>query len=73
MLSSRGELMMLEQVSKKAGISVRVVETIVSASNVQSYKISGRRFVYYREFLRGAWDYELSKKSSGRNRKDSDG
>lgn len=65
--SSKGELLTVRDVATKAEISEATVKRILQVvDNVDVVKISGTRFIYYRDFLRAAWEYESSKERPGR-------
>lgn len=67
--NSKGELMHVDQVVVKAELPRETVARILRSGHVEFYKIGNKTFVYYREFLRGAWEYERNKRPGGRPRK----
>lgn len=65
--SGRGELLPIRELAKRAEVSESTVKKILQLiDNVDVLKISGVRFIYYRDFLRAAWEYESSKERPGR-------
>lgn len=68
-MNTKGELMHIDQVVLAAQLPRETIMRIVRSANVESYKIGNKTFVYYRDFLRGCWEYELNKKQGGRPRK----
>jgi hypothetical protein len=63
---TKGQLIAVNDLPEKAGISATTVKRMLQGGYVESIKIGRTRFVYYREFLRGAWKYESSKERPGR-------
>lgn len=66
MVRSKGELISIQDLPAKAGVSESTVKRIIQAGFVEPVKIGRTRFVYYRDFLRGAWEYESDKERPGR-------
>lgn len=64
--SRGGELLAVRNVAEKAQVSEATVKRILSGNYIDVVKISGTRFVYYRDFLRAAWMYECDKERPGR-------
>ena len=63
---TKGELMRAEDAVKQGGISMATFHKMVELGFVQKYRIGGRTFVHYRDFLRGAWEFDKSKNKGGR-------
>lgn len=63
---SGGDLLSLQSVAKKSGVSESTIKRIIQLGYIEPIKISGRRFMYYRDFLRAQWEYESNKERSGR-------
>ena len=66
--AKRGELLTLEQLAVKAETSEATIKRILQSGYLESKKIGRFRFVYYRDFLRAAWEYEQNKLPKGRKR-----
>ena len=64
----RGELLTLQQLAEKADTSEATIKRILQAGYLDSKKIGRSRFVYYRDFLRAAWEYEQNKLPKGRKK-----
>lgn len=63
---SRGQLMSIPEVVEKADVSEATVKRIIQGGYVVAKRIGGVRYIYYRDFLRGAWEYEQAKERPGR-------
>lgn len=63
---SKGALVSLEKAASMADISVTSVKRLVADGWVPAVKIAGIRWVYYHEFLQGAWAREQEKSPRGR-------
>lgn len=63
---SKGKLVTLKQASEMAEISETSVKRLVVDGWVPAHKIAGLRWVYYHEFLQGAWAREQQKDPRGR-------
>jgi hypothetical protein len=61
----KGELMRAEDACEKGGISMSTFHKIVDLGHIEKYRIGGRTFVYYRDFLRGCYDFDCNKKGKG--------
>jgi len=61
-----GDLVSLQTLAKKAEISESTIKRIIQMGYIEPIKISRRRYVYYRDFLRAYWEYETNKERSGR-------
>lgn len=62
----RGQLMPIKELIEKSGISEATVKRIIHQGYVKAIKIGTVRHIYYRDFLRGAWEYEQAKERPGR-------
>ena len=62
----RGELFTVEQLVEKAEVSEATIKRIIQKGFVDYIKVGRVRYIYYRDFLRGAWEYEQSKERPGR-------
>ena len=63
---AKGELLSIDKLVEKSGVSEATIKRILKGGFVDVTRIGGVRFVYYREFLRGAWEYEQAKERPGR-------
>ena len=63
---SKGELLSVKDAAEKAQISESTMKRLIQHGYVDAIKIGTVRFVHYRDLLRGAWEYECSKKRPGR-------
>lgn len=63
---SGGDLLTVEEIAKRADVSESTVKRIIQAGYVEPVKIGRIRMIYYRDFLRGAWEYESNKDRPGR-------
>lgn len=63
---SKGPLVTLQKASEMADVSVTTVKRLVVDGWVPAVEIAGRRWVYYHEFLQGAWAREQQKDPRGR-------
>lgn len=63
---SKGPLVTLQKASEMGGISVSSVKRLVADGWVPAVEISGKRWVYYHQFLQGAWAREQQKSPRGR-------
>ena len=61
-----GDLVSLQTLAKKAEISKSTIKRIIQMGYIEPIKISGRRYMYYRDFLRAYWEYETNKERGGR-------
>lgn len=62
---SKGPLVTLDKAAQMADISVTSVRRIVNDGWVPAVQIAGSRWVYYHEFLQGAWAREQQKDPRG--------
>lgn len=67
---SKGELVLYSQLSAKSGITKKSIKTMVDSGHIERIQIAGQYFVHYRDFLRGVWAYDQSRKGAGRPRKE---
>lgn len=67
---SKGELVLYSQLSAKSGVTKKSIKTMVDSGHVKRIQIAGQYFVHYRDFLRGVWAYDQSRKGAGSPRKD---
>jgi len=63
---SGGDLLTLQGISEKAGVSESTVKRIIQGGHIKPIKIGRYSFMYYRDFLRAYWEYECSKERQGR-------
>jgi excisionase family DNA binding protein len=63
---SKGELLSVKDAAERAQISESTMKRLIQNGYVDAIKIGTVRFVYYRDLLRGAWEYECSKERPGR-------
>ena len=65
---SGGDLVSVQTLAKKAEISESTIKRIIQLGYIEPIKIGGRRYVYYRDFLRAYWEYETNKLPKGRKK-----
>lgn len=63
-----GDLVSLQTLAKKAEISESTIKRIIQMGYIEPIKIGGRRYMYYRDFLRAYWEYETNKLPKGRKK-----
>lgn len=61
-----GDLLSVQSTAKKAEVSESTIKRIIQMGFIEPIKIGGRRYMYYRDFLRAVWEYEQAKERSGR-------
>ena len=63
-----GDLVSVQTLAKKAEISESTIKRIIQLGYIEPIKIGGRRYMYYRDFLRAYWEYETNKERGGRKK-----
>lgn len=63
---SGGDLLSVQSIARKADVSESTVKRIIQQGYIEPLKIGGRRYMYYRDFLRAVWEYESEKERPGR-------
>lgn len=61
----KGALLSVQSIARKAEISESTIKRIIQLGYIEPIKIGGRRYMYYRDFLRAVWEYEEKKERSG--------
>ena len=61
-----GDLLSVQSIAKKGGLSESTIKRIIQLGYIEPVKIGGRRYMYYRDFLRAYWEYETNKERGGR-------
>ena len=61
-----GDLLSVQSIARKADVSESTIKRIIQQGFIEPIKIGGRRYMYYRDFLRAVWEYEQAKERSGR-------
>ena len=63
-----GDLLSVQSIAKKGELSESTIKRIIQLGYIEPIKIGGRRYMYYRDFLRAYWEYETNKERSGRKK-----
>lgn len=61
-----GDLLSVQSIAKKAEVSESTIKRVIQLGFIEPIKIGGRRYMYYRDFLRAMWEYESEKERPGR-------
>ena len=61
-----GDLLSVQSIAKKGELSESTIKRIIQLGYIEPVKIGGRRYMYYRDFLRAFWEYETNKGRGGR-------
>lgn len=69
MMHKNDQLMGVKEAAKLGGITYETLRKMINAGYVEKHIIDDIPFIYYRELLRGSWEYEKAKKPGGRPRK----
>ena len=64
-----GDLLTYKQIAVKAGVSETLVKNLLRWGYVEYIMIEGYTLIFYRDFLRGMWEYEKGKQKTGRKPK----
>ena len=62
----KGALLSVQSIARKAEVSESTIKRVIQLGFIEPIKIGGRRYMYYRDFLRAVWEYEQAKERSGR-------
>ena len=68
-LYKNDQLLSLRDAAAKAEITYETLRKMINAGYVPKVMIGRIPLVYYREVLRGSWEYEKNKKPGGRPKK----
>ena len=68
-LYKNDQLLNLRDAAAKAEITYETLRKMINAGYIRKVMIESIPLVYYRELLRGSWEYEQNKKPGGRPRK----
>lgn len=63
---SGGDLYSVQTIAEKAEVSESTIKRVIQLGYIEPIKIGGRRYMYYRDFLRAMWAYESEKERPGR-------
>lgn len=64
--ASGGDLLSVQDIAERAEVSESYIKRLIQNDFIAPIRIGGRRFMYYRDFLRAVWAYEQVKERPGR-------